>query len=225
MRYTLFNDVYTFVKKYCKYIIFYYLIVLFFIIINLLMYKQFTNDLFFKSLGVLYSSDMGILDIIIFYFNFSFNLFVVFQIFDNDIKNGICNIFLRMSIKKWLSFKCISLALITLLKNLIFYVILMIISIGFQFNIFSILKQFIISIIFIIFVNLFVLITVTLKKNVRNIILIFISGMILLEIIPFNIYIIDDYWNFIILGIIIQIIYLRLKSKKIVYIIEKGDLK
>ena len=222
MKYIFLNDICSFFKKCSKYLMLYLLILLIFISIKYISKCEFNIRLLLITIGFINPKDYSVLDIAVFVLNCSFNFFIIFQLFDNDIKNGFCNIFLRFKKIKWILLKIISCAIFIFIKS---FLIVLFLILFFKVNYLSLLIYFIIGILYTMFINIFVIIFMTYNTKIKSILMILYSLLIFLNIIPFNVITLVNHWIFILVGIIIQIIFLYYRKKKIYIMLEEGDLK
>ena len=169
MKYLLCNDILSFFKKYKKYIFIFFTIILLVPMVQLFCGIPISKSLFLDIEGLNFDINSGIISLLMFFLNLGFHLLVAFQIFDNDIKNGQENIFLRMSAKKWIICKIISLIMINTIIRLIAYIV---VYAEFKFLNFNfegdIAYYFFINIMFVMFFNLmFVNFYAVVKKNFK----------------------------------------------------------
>lgn len=222
MKYIFLNDICSFLKKYSKYLMLYFLILLIFIGIKYISKCEFDIRLLLITIGFINPEDYSVLDIAVFVLNCSFNFFIVFQLFDNDIKNGFCNIFLRFKKIKWILLKIISCVIFMSIKS---FLIVLFLILFFKVNYLSLLIYFIIGILYTMFINIFIIIFMTYHTNVKSILAILYGLLIFLNVIPFNVITLVNYWVFILIGIMIQIMFLNYRKKKIYIMLEEGDFK
>lgn len=169
MKYILYNDFLSFFKKYKKYVCIYYTIILLVPIVQLFCGIPISLSLFLDIVGLNSDISSGIISILMFFLNLVFHLLIAFQIFDNDIKKGQENIFLRMSGEKWIIYKIVSLIIINTIVRLTTYIIIYT-----EFKIFNsiffinIVYYFFINLMFVMFLNLiFINIYAFVKKNLK----------------------------------------------------------
>ena len=154
MKYILINDCLSFMKKFCKYLLLFFTILICTVFIQNLVGIKLNEDVFADMVGLKLDANGSFYSIIMFLLNFAINLLVAFQIFDNDIKNGMANVFLRISKKKWVIYKFISIFSISLILRIVVYILLFLL-----FKILNgdlsliIIRYFIINILFIMLIN------------------------------------------------------------------------
>lgn len=222
MKYIFVNDLCSFFKKYSKYLIMYYLVLLVYIGIKYISKCEFDIRLLLITTGFINPKDYSVLDIAVFVLNCSFNFFIVFQLFDNDIKNGFCNIFLRLKKIKWVLLKIISCTIFMFIKS---FIIILFLMLFFKINYLNLFIYLIIGILYVMFINIFIIIFMTYRTNIKSVLVILYCLLIFLNLIPFNVISLVNYWIFILIGIIIQIMFLYCRKKKIYIMLEEGDFK
>lgn len=222
MKYIFVNDLYSFFKKYKKYLIIYYMILLIYIGIKYISKCEFDTELLLIIFGFINPKNFSVLDITIFVLNYSFNIFIVFQLFDNDIKNGFCNIFLRIKKMKWLLLKIVSCILFMIIKIFIIFIFSIFI---FKINYLRLFIYLLIGILCVTSTNIFITIFMTYHTKFKSLMIIIYSLLILLNIIPFNVIDLINYWFLILIVLVIQILILYYRKSKIYIMLEEGDFK
>lgn len=121
MKYILFGD-FDVLKKQKKIIIAYTLSLIIFCLFTLEMSKEvIINNINLKSLGMILNNDF--LDILMYFLNFSFYIFVIVLLFLSDIRKGGQNIFSRLSKRVYFVYKLISISIIVLASKFIYHLI------------------------------------------------------------------------------------------------------
>lgn len=127
MKYILFNDVNLIINKYRKVLIFNILILFIYLCVNISIDNQTNINLFLSMLGINCTLDSNLLSIIMYIFNIIFIIFIPLVLIINDLEH-MDNIFLRLKIKKWITFKIMSILLITFTYKILIYIIIMILG-------------------------------------------------------------------------------------------------
>lgn len=214
MKYILTNDIKSFYYNYKKYIFIYFLIIISFVFIEKLVGVPCDDSLFLSAVGINLNYNGGILDgILMFFFHFGVNLFIIFQIFNNDIKNGMSNIFLRMTIFRWIIYKIISIFILNFIILFLTYVVTNIYFIINGILIKQIFNYFIFNLFFALMIEyVYLLVYFIHKKWPMTLSFAIIANFILLK--KVNIYILEKNIILIIISIIISIISILMINKK-----------
>lgn len=126
MKFILLSDIsYFFEAK--KKIIFLYLLILFtYFIFNIFLKFPMDKNLFYKTLTLNCEFETADwMTIIMYLFSSSVYVYIALLLFTKDLKNGLCNIFLRMKPTKWILYKNISTSLISIITlSLAYFIIL-----------------------------------------------------------------------------------------------------
>lgn len=166
MKYVLVNDIYSFFYKYKLYILVFLLTIISSVIILKVGGMPLDQDLILSALGFRTSLDYGLIPFLLFILNCGARIFVVAQIFNNDVENGLDNIFLRMNLNKWINIKCFSIFLLNIISTFLIYISLMIFFAIHNVIINDNLKYVLINIIFFSFIEyLFLVIYLISKKS------------------------------------------------------------
>ena len=113
MRYIMMNDFYQILKEKSKYFISYFIVICIFFIFESCLHFDY-NDIYLSLLGIKIIKK-NILFILLYLSNILISLFIAYNIFSNDFKNSLDNLFLRISPRKWLFCKSISCLFFTFL--------------------------------------------------------------------------------------------------------------
>jgi len=111
MKYVIFNDVKLILNKYKKYLLMYLILLVCFVFIQVLMGNPADKSLVVKAFG-LNADRQDLLALTMFAFHLTFFIYIAIVLFVNDLKSGKCNLFLRISIQKWILYKFISIIVI-----------------------------------------------------------------------------------------------------------------
>lgn len=179
MKYVIVNDICSFFYKYKLYVLIFLITILASVVVQKLVGVPLDQDLFLSSLGFRTSLDYGLMAFLLFVFNCGVRIFVVAQIFNNDVKNGLENIFLRMNLNKWINIKCFSIFLLNTILTFLLYISLMIIFAINNIMLNTTLKYVFINIIFFSFVEYLFLLIYLIAKKFKWIIPIFIVVFLL----------------------------------------------
>lgn len=148
MKYIFINDIFNFLKNKAKliflFLVFYISILIFYKVV----YKIELSSEICDILGINYSSNFerGLLPNLLFIFNIFVNIYICMYLFTYDINNNLENIFLRITQKKWLIYKMISIVLISAFIRVIIFFIAFILFKGdviFYFKVFALYNIFI----------------------------------------------------------------------------------
>lgn len=123
MRFILINDL-NVIKKEIKAIIIYFALFIFLLFCNVYFSLSYSIDISKTVLGIVF--DIKTIDILYFLYHFLFILFLFFRIISNDYQIGINNLFLRISNRKYVFYKSLSLCVYLL----VYYFFLFIVTIG-----------------------------------------------------------------------------------------------
>lgn len=179
MKYVIVNDIYSFFQKYKLYVLMFLLTILSSVVIQKLIGVPLDQDLFLSSLGFRTSLDYGLIPFLLFILNCGIHIFVVAQIFNNDVKNGLENIFLRMNLNKWINVKCFSIFLLNTILTILLYMSLMIIFAIDHVILSTTLIYVLINIIFFSFIEYLFLFIYLITKRFKWTIPVFVVGFLL----------------------------------------------
>ena len=179
MKYVIVNDIYSFFNKYKLYVLMFLLTILSSVVVQKLIGVPVDQDLFLSSLGFRTNLDYGLIPFLLFILNCGIHIFVVAQIFNNDVKNGLENIFLRMNLNKWINVKCFSIFLLNTILTLLLYISLMIIFAINNVILNTTLKYVFINIIFFSFIEYLFLLIYLIAKRFKWTIPVFVVGFLL----------------------------------------------
>ncbi len=222
MKYILINDILSFIKKYYRYLLGYFIILISMIFIQNIVGFKSDENLFIDIVGLNLDSNGNLYSLLMFLLNLAIHLLVIFQIFDNDIKNGLTNIFLRINKQKWIIYKYISITFINLILRLIVYsltfIFFKILSGSLSINI---IKYFLINFLFIMLIDyLFLNIYILTKKNKILLYIVFIITISLgvflknIRIVDFNIFIL------LLLNLLLSYLFYYFSKSKYINILE-----
>lgn len=127
MEYVYIHDFLFYFKEQKKFFITYLSFIVAFILFQMIIGIEVDDNLFNNVLGLRCTTQSNILEISLYIINMGFAILSSLIIFNNDIKNGIDNLFLRIKILKWIIAKLISIIFITILTKAIIYTIVFII--------------------------------------------------------------------------------------------------
>ncbi len=224
MKYILINDILSFFKKYIKFIISFLVIIISVLFVQILVGCVIDIELLKNMVGLNANFDDGLFPMLMFLLNLGFHLVMIFQIFNNDIKNGEENILLRMSLSKWIFSKLFSIIILNNIVRLIIYILsLFIISIfGINFSIAELIQCYLINIIYIHFIDsIFLVIYAITKKFPISLCVFVISLIFFINIIFVDFEILkENKYIFIIATILMLYIFYLFVKKRIVNILE-----
>lgn len=222
MKYVLVNDIYSFFYKYKLYILVFLLTIISSVIILNVGGMPLDQDLILSALGFRTSLDYGLLPFLLFVLNCGARIFVVAQIFNNDVKNGLDNIFLRMNLNKWINIKCFSIFLLNIISTFLIFIALIIFFAINNVIISDNLKYVLINIIFFSFVEYLFLLIYLISKKLKWLIPVFIvifllcSRFILVDVVVM----IDNIIIFILTTVVILILIKIIVKKDFIQIFE-----
>ena len=224
MKYILINDIISFFRKYKKLIFCFELLIILILLIQI--FIGIPINLFKSIVGLNSNINDGLFSILIFLLNLGFHLIIIFQIFDNDIKNGTDNIFLRIKLSKWLLYKFVSIILLNFIFRIIIYVIVTIIFLVFSklplYN--NIFELYFVNLVYIFFIDsIFLNFYIILKKypNFLGIILFLIILCLNMIFIDFSI-LINNIYVFLMLTIALSLIFFEIAKSRFLNILEIG---
>lgn len=226
MKYILINDIISFFRKYKKLIFCFELLIILILLIQIFIGIPININLFKSIVGLNSNINDGLFSILIFLLNLGFHLIIIFQIFDNDIKNGTDNIFLRIKLSKWLLYKFVSIILLNFIFRIIIYVIVTIIFLVFSklplYN--NIFELYFVNLVYIFFIDsIFLNFYIILKKypNFLGIILFLIILCLNMIFIDFSI-LINNIHVFLMLTIALSLIFFEIAKSRFLNILEIG---
>lgn len=226
MKYILINDIISFFRKYKKLIFCFELLIILILLIQIFIGIPININLFKNIVGLNSNINDGLFSILIFLLNLGFHLIIIFQIFDNDIKNGTDNIFLRIKLSKWLLYKFVSIILLNFIFRIIVYVIVTIIFLVFSklplYN--NIFELYFVNLVYIFFIDsIFLNFYIILKKypNFLGIILFLIILCLNMIFIDFSI-LINNIYVFLMLTIALSLIFFEIAKSRFLNILEIG---
>lgn len=226
MKYILINDMISFFRKYKKLIFCFELLIILILLIQIFIGIPININLFKSIVGLNSNINDGLFSILIFLLNLGFHLIIIFQIFDNDIKNGTDNIFLRIKLSKWLLYKFVSIILLNFIFRIIIYVIVTIIFLVFSklplYN--NIFELYFVNLVYIFFIDsIFLNFYIILKKypNFLGIILFLIILCLNTIFIDFSI-LINNVYVFLMLTIALSLIFFEIAKSRFLNILEIG---
>lgn len=226
MKYILINDIISFFRKYKKLIFCFELLIILILLIQIFIGIPININLFKSIVGLNSNINDGLFSILIFLLNLGFHLIIIFQIFDNDIKNGTDNIFLRIKLSKWLLYKFVSIILLNFIFRIIIYVIVTIIFLVFfklpLYN--NIFELYFVNLVYIFFIDsIFLNFYIILKKhpNFLGIILFLIILCLNMIFIDFSI-LINNIYVFLMLTIALSLIFFEIAKSRFLNILEIG---
>lgn len=226
MKYILINDMISFFRKYKKLIFCFELLIILILLIQIFIGIPININLFKSIVGLNSNINDGLFSILIFLLNLGFHLIIIFQIFDNDIKNGTDNIFLRIKLSKWLLYKFVSIILLNFIFRIIIYVIVTIIFLVFSklplYN--NIFELYFVNLVYIFFIDsIFLNFYIILKKypNFLGIILFLIILCLNMIFIDFSI-LINNIYVFLMLTIALSLIFFEIAKSRFLNILEIG---
>ena len=226
MKYILINDIISFFRKYKKLIFCFELLIILILLIQIFIGIPININLFKSIVGLNSNINDGLFSILIFLLNLGFHLIIIFQIFDNDIKNGTDNIFLRIKLSKWLLYKFVSIILLNFIFRIIIYVIVTIIFLIFSkiplYN--NIFELYFVNLVYIFFIDsIFLNFYIILKKypNFLGIILFLIILCLNMIFIDFSI-LINYVYVFLMLTIALSLIFFEIAKSRFLNILEIG---
>lgn len=226
MKYILINDIISFFRKYKKLIFCFELLIILILLIQIFIGIPININLFKSIVGLNSNINDGLFSILIFLLNLGFHLIIIFQIFDNDIKNGTDNIFLRIKLSKWLLYKFVSIILLNFIFRIIIYVIVTIIFLVFSklplYN--NIFELYFVNLVYIFFIDsIFLNFYIILKKypNFLGIILFLIILCLNMIFIDFSI-LINNVYVFLMLTIALSLIFFGIAKSRFLNILEIG---
>ena len=224
MKYILINDIISFFRKYKKLIFCFELLIILILLIQI--FIGIPINIFKSIVGLNSNINDGLFSILIFLLNLGFHLIIIFQIFDNDIKNGTDNIFLRIKLSKWLLYKFVSIILLNFIFRIIIYVIVTIIFLVFSklplYN--NIFELYFVNLVYIFFIDsIFLNFYIILKKypNFLGIILFLIILCLNMIFIDFSI-LINNIYVFLMLTIALSLIFFEIAKSRFLNILEIG---
>ena len=143
----------------------------------------------------------GILFILFYILNVFISLFIAYSLFSYDFKNSLDNIFLRISPKKWLFYKCISCFIFTILfRFILFLFITMFLFIFSKYINISLILLFLKNVSYILFIQLsFVLLIYSFQSrkytlfSLISVFILFCSKILIFSINFWWIYILFDF--------------------------------
>lgn len=226
MKYILINDIISFFRKYKKLIFCFELLIILILLVQIFIGIPININLFKSIVGLNSNINDGLFSILIFLLNLGFHLIIIFQIFDNDIKNGTDNIFLRIKLSKWLLYKFVSIILLNFIFRIIIYVIVTIIFLVFSklplYN--NIFELYFVNLVYIFFIDsIFLNFYIILKKypNFLGIILFLIILCLNMIFIDFSI-LINNIYVFLMLTIALSLIFFEIAKSRFLNILEIG---
>lgn len=214
MRYIFINDLFRFFKENIKIIITYFMIIFASSYVRLLTDNFLNQDSFLDIIGLNFSLNGSIWQILFTCLNISFYIFLAIKVFENNLSSGAENIFLRMSKGKWYIYKVMSILIITFLVMFVCYLLMFIIY-GYKINYGMI---FIYNYIYFIFIEIFSILLYIFYYNFKKLfVIIFILLFLIIKYLIIDFRLINHY-IFIIFGLFVFInifIYLLIRFKKI----------
>lgn len=214
------HDFYDYFIKKRKFILCYIVITLLFILFENMMGVS-SDTLITSALGLNYSLNTYILDIIMYIMNIGFTILSVVIIFSNDFNEGIENIFLRMNKKKWLCLKLLNIILIIFFTKVLLFFIIMILCVIKGIVIKRMIEYFCVTLFIHIFISLLsiflLLLSVTNKYLIFLIITICIINVRRLFINFLNLKI-----SIILSAIILLFVLIMVFNHKVYYFFEEG---
>jgi len=217
MKYILIKDILRFFKENIKAIFIYIFILISFVLAQKIINTKLNAYLFLTTVGLNFSFESGLLEMLLAIFNISFYIFIAINIFLNDLEIGFDNLFLRMSRGKWFLFKLLSILLITFLFMFINYFYLLIIFYLFSVKI-NFIFIFISNYIYFVFLQILSLFVYLIcKKYNKLIILVLAVVLFMIKNILLNL---DKINNniFVLIGLsflILSFCYLKIRKREI----------
>lgn len=224
MKYILINDILSFFKKFFKLILSFFILLISVLLVQILIGNVIDIEFFENIIGLNSNIEDGLFPTLMFLLNLGFHLVMIFQIFNNDIKNGTENILLRINMSKWILYKFISIFLLNNLFRIVVYlctiIVLFIFGKVFPFEI--LLKCYFINIIFIFFIDSIFLIIYGLTKKKTYLLSIFILILVIcIDFLFINVsFLTNQIYIFIILTVILLLIFYFLIKKRYINILE-----
>ncbi len=214
MRYIFINDLFRFFKENIKIIITYFMIIFASSYVRLLTDNFLNQDSFLDIIGLNFSLNGSIWQILFTCLNIGFYIFLAIKVFENNLSSGSENVFLRVSKGKWYIYKVISILIITFLVMFVCYLLMFIIY-GYKINYGMI---FIYNYIYFIFIEIFSILLYIFYYNFKKLfVIIFILLFLIIKYLIIDFRLINHY-IFIIFGLFVFInifIYLLIRFKKI----------
>lgn len=118
MKFVLVNDLKKIIKSLKIWIILYYVIFISFMCFNYFINMSLINESYVIESFGLVMNNVNLLKVIISVFHIFFYIYLAIFLFFQDLKKGMCNLFLRLDNRKWLIYKIISIIAITSLLEL-----------------------------------------------------------------------------------------------------------
>ncbi len=165
MKYILLNDLSFFRKKFLKKFILYCIALIGSFNVLKLTNGYMNFDIFYNTIGINYSNDLGSIEKLLCIFNILFYFYLSLELFTKELKNGVENIFLRINTKKFIINKLISISIITILINIIIYILFLYLFIINKILISNILIVFLKNIIYVLTLQFSIIIVYMFSKN------------------------------------------------------------
>ncbi len=123
MKFVLLNDFKTTFKTQKKWLLLYYIVFITYMLFKYYVNQDLIDNTFvLESFGLLINGT-NILKITVFTFHIIFYVYLAVSLFFCDLKEDKCNLFLRMDNKKWYVYKIISIFLMSILLELMAFLI------------------------------------------------------------------------------------------------------
>lgn len=151
------NVLYLVVEK-KKYLVIYTILILFALVIRKITNLDIDETIYFGLLGLKFSFDADILFILSYFLYLAYFIYISISLFVNDLHYEKQNIFLRTTYKRWLNKTLLSLVIGTLIIRMINYVTVIALYYiigGKLISIMSILKFFVVDVIYILAIQIF----------------------------------------------------------------------
>lgn len=156
MKYVVTSDIKYFKTHLLNIFLFYIGLIIFYLCFRLLFHTPFKIDLFYDMFGLNFElKKSGMLEMVMFFFQVFFYLYVMFQLVYKDLKYNTELLFLRLKILHWLFLKIVILLLLYCFILCIPYLILFFITLFSKGNMISIIMLFIKHILFLFFLSLY----------------------------------------------------------------------
>lgn len=127
MKSIFFNDYDLVKRKLLKYLIFHFIILILFLLINFLISTVFDNPMF-AIMGINYNKNSTYMETTFYFYNLMLSVFLMLNLFFNEHKNGLCNIYLRMTSVNWWKYKNFSIIFLLFIYKAISYIITYVVS-------------------------------------------------------------------------------------------------
>ncbi len=220
MRYIILNDIFFINKKMKKWLIIYMLII--FLVPFYLKYTNLlSSDYFFVNVGLKFNKN-SFIEVLLFLLNICFYLYITLNLFFSNIKFGIDNLFNRITKKRYIIGKMLSMSLILLLLLIISFTVLFLIYNFLGIRIFNILPILLYSFVITFIFCISVILVMELFLYKKSIAILFLFYLIILFYKYNQLYLLISNVFILFYFILILTFFIIINSKIIVRVFERS---